>query len=145
MGCPSSSSLVHTDYHLNMILGQSALSKQQEPTALFEFTIKAGDGDSAAVAAGAAGAAGAWCSTPERGSKSSTTGADCGDGASGSTIGSATFSDTAVSPSDAGAAVFALSFAPIFVLVLALPAVGTGLGFADDAALAVLRLIPRGG
>lgn len=39
MGFPSSSSLVHTDYHLNMVLGQSALSKQQEPTALFEFTI----------------------------------------------------------------------------------------------------------
>lgn len=50
MGCPSSSSLVHTDYHLNMILGQSALSKQQEPTALFEFTIKAGDADSSAAA-----------------------------------------------------------------------------------------------
>mmetsp|Transcript_10262 Transcript_10262/g.16821 ORF Transcript_10262/g.16821 Transcript_10262/m.16821 type:complete len:253 (-) Transcript_10262:130-888(-) len=32
-----------SDYHLNMVVGQSALTKQQEPTALFEFTI---DGDS---------------------------------------------------------------------------------------------------
>jgi hypothetical protein len=58
MGCPSSSSLVHTDYHLNMILGQSALSKQQEPTALFEFTVKAGAGDSAAAAGAQAAAPG---------------------------------------------------------------------------------------
>lgn len=43
MGAPSSSSLVHTDYHMNMVLGQSALSKQQEPTALFEFTIQPGE------------------------------------------------------------------------------------------------------
>lgn len=43
MGQPSSSSLLHSDYHLNMILSQSALSKQQEPTAIFEFTLRAPD------------------------------------------------------------------------------------------------------
>lgn len=43
MGHPSSSSLVRTDYHLNMVLGQSDLSRQQEPSALFEFTIREGE------------------------------------------------------------------------------------------------------
>lgn len=43
MGFPSSSSLVHSDYHLNMVLGQSGLAKQQEPSALFEFTIREGE------------------------------------------------------------------------------------------------------
>lgn len=43
MGQPASSSLVNTDYHLNLVLGQGALSKQQEPTALFEFTLAGGD------------------------------------------------------------------------------------------------------
>lgn len=43
MGQPSSSSLVNTDYHLNLVLGQGALSKQQEPTALFEFSLAGGD------------------------------------------------------------------------------------------------------
>lgn len=31
--------LTNTDYHLHMIMGESSLSKQQEPTALFEFTV----------------------------------------------------------------------------------------------------------
>lgn len=52
MGHPSSSSLLHSDYHLNMVLSQSALSKQQEPTAVFEFTLSAGANDSAAVKSG---------------------------------------------------------------------------------------------
>jgi hypothetical protein len=43
MGYPSSSSLTHTDYHLNMVLGQSGLTRQQEPSALFEFTIREGE------------------------------------------------------------------------------------------------------
>ncbi len=32
-------SLKNTDYHLNMIMGQSSLTRLQEPTAMFEFTI----------------------------------------------------------------------------------------------------------
>lgn len=32
------SSLTGTDYHLNVIVGESNLSTLQEPTALFEFT-----------------------------------------------------------------------------------------------------------
>lgn len=42
MGFPSSSSLVASDYHLNMVMGQAGLSKQQEPTALFELSLKEG-------------------------------------------------------------------------------------------------------
>jgi len=32
-------SVLETDYHLNLIMGESSLSRLQEPTALFEFTI----------------------------------------------------------------------------------------------------------
>lgn len=32
------------DYHINMVVGQSAMSKQQEPTALLEFTIGSNSG-----------------------------------------------------------------------------------------------------
>ena len=31
--------LVETDYHLNLIMGESTLTRLQEPTALFEFSI----------------------------------------------------------------------------------------------------------
>eukprot|EP01032_Pedospumella_encystans_P011619 gene11619-13502_t len=43
MGQPSSASLVSTDYHLNLVLAQGALSRQQEPTALFEFSFAGGE------------------------------------------------------------------------------------------------------
>lgn len=32
-------SLAHVDYHLNMVVGQSELTRQQEPAALFELSI----------------------------------------------------------------------------------------------------------
>lgn len=38
LGAPA---LVDVDYHLNLIMGESSLTRLQEPTALFEFTVAA--------------------------------------------------------------------------------------------------------
>jgi hypothetical protein len=42
LGFPSSSSLQSSDYHLNLVMAQSGLSKLQEPTAIFEFAFAGG-------------------------------------------------------------------------------------------------------
>lgn len=45
--------LINTDYHLNLIVGESNLTRLQEPTALFEFTVSKPEGS---VGLGANGA-----------------------------------------------------------------------------------------
>lgn len=35
--------LIHTDHHLNLLMGTSALSRLEEPTALLELTVNRGE------------------------------------------------------------------------------------------------------
>ena len=35
--------LINTDHHLNLLMGTSSLSRLEEPTAIFEFTISGGE------------------------------------------------------------------------------------------------------